>query len=129
MAGRPARRSPPPVQPGLLDPRAILRACGDQPSILEMMRVVFRRCLPPQMSRARAALAEGELAGLQQAAHRLVGTVGAFSTVTADVATMLEDAAESRALESCAALVDRLGSMCDALLDATAQLSIDSLSM
>jgi len=31
--------------------------------------------------------------------------------------------------ESCAALVERLGSMCDALLEATATLSIDSLML
>jgi hypothetical protein len=31
--------------------------------------------------------------------------------------------------ESCAALVERLGTMGDALLDATATLSIDSLSL
>jgi hypothetical protein len=58
-----------------------------------------------------------------------VGTVGAFSTITADVASALEDAAIRQELESCVALVERLASLCDALLDATAMLSIDSLSL
>ena len=117
------------VERGLLDPRAILRACGDQASVLETVRVVFRRSLPDQMSRVRAALADGDLVRLREAAHKLVGTVGTFSTVTADVASALEDAAEGQERASCAALVERLGALCDALLDATATLSIDSLSL
>jgi CheY-like chemotaxis protein len=117
------------VEPGLLDARAILRACGQQAAVLEKLRVVFRRTLPVQLSRVRAALASGDLHELREAAHQLVGTVGAFSTVAAGVASTLEDAAIRQDRESCAALVDRLGSLCDALLDATVTLSIDSLAL
>ena len=81
------------------------------------------------MSRIRAALAAGDLPELREAAHQLVGTVGAFSTITAGVASTLEDAAIRQDRESCAALVDRLGSLCDALLEATVTLSLDSLSL
>jgi len=121
--------SPRGVEPGLLDARAVLRACGGQAAILEKLRVVFRRSLPGQMSRARAALASGNLHDLREAAHQLVGTVGAFSTVTAGIASTLEDAAIREERGSCAALVERLGSLCDALLDATETLSLDSLSL
>jgi CheY-like chemotaxis protein len=124
-----AAPSPRGVEPGLLDARAVLRACGGQAAILEKLRVVFRRSLPGQMSRARAALASGNLHELREAAHQLVGTVGAFSTVTAGIASTLEDAAIREERESCAALVERLGSLCDALLDATETLSLDSLSL
>src|SRR5262249_49587543 len=117
------------VEPGLVDARTILRACGRQAAVFEKLRVVFRRSLPAQMSRVRAALASGDLQELREAAHQLVGTVGAFSTVTAEVASTLEDAAIRQDSESCAALVERLGSLCDALLDATETLSIDSLSL
>jgi PAS domain S-box-containing protein len=117
------------VEPGLLDARAILRACGQQAAVLEKLRVVFRRTLPVQRARVRAALASGDLQELREAAHQLVGTVGAFSTVAAGVASTLEDAAIRQDRESCAALVERLGSLCDALLDATVTLSIDSLSL
>lgn len=61
-----------------------------------------------------------------EAAHQLVATVGAFSTVAAGVASMLEDAAIQEDRESCAALVERLGSLCDARLDAAVTLSLDS---
>ena len=78
-----------------------------------MMRIVFRRSQPAQMSSVRAAQADGDLLRLREAAHRLVGTVGTFSTVTAHVATTLEDAAEQQDRERCATLVERLGSLCD----------------
>jgi CheY-like chemotaxis protein/HPt (histidine-containing phosphotransfer) domain-containing protein len=124
-----AAPSPHAAEAGLLDGRAILRACGRQAAVLEKLRVVFRRTLPTQLARVRAAQARGDLQELREAAHQLVGTVGAFSTVTAGVASTLEDAAIRQDGESCAALVERLGSLCDALLDATMTLSIDSLSL
>ena len=79
------------------------------------------------MSRVRAALAGGDLMRLREAVQGLVGIVGTFSTVAADVARTLEHAAERRDRERCVALVERLGTLGDALLDATAHLSIDSL--
>jgi HPt (histidine-containing phosphotransfer) domain-containing protein len=81
------------------------------------------------MSRIRTALTSGDLQDLREAAHQLVGTVGAFSTITAGVASTLEDAAIREDQESCAALVYRLDSQCKALLEATSTLSIDSLSL
>jgi two-component system, sensor histidine kinase and response regulator len=124
-----ATPAPRAVEPGLLDARAILRACGKQADILEALRVVLRQTLPVQMSRIDAALASGNFQGLREAAHQLVATVGAFSTVTAGIASTLEDAAIREDRRSCAALVKRLGSLCDALLDVTETLSIDSLSL
>ena len=53
-----------------------------------------------------------------------ISTVAAFSTVTAEAASELEDAAEGRQSERCAALVERLETQCGALLDAIAKLSI-----
>jgi signal transduction histidine kinase/DNA-binding response OmpR family regulator len=117
------------LEPGLLDPRAILRAFAGQASVLERLLAVFRQSLPEQMLRIRAALADRDFARLREAAHQLVGTVAAFSTVTADVASTLEDAAVRHELESCTAFVERLGSMCEQVLDATATLSLDSLKL
>jgi two-component system sensor histidine kinase/response regulator len=121
----PAGRAPHHAEPGLIDGGAIVRAFDGQASLFEKMRVVFRQTLPVQLSRIRAALGAGDLALLREAGHQLVGTVGTFSSVTADVASALEDAATREELESCRALVERLDSMCDALLDATATLSLD----
>jgi len=117
------------TEPEILDARAILRASGGQAAILEKLRVVLRRTLPVQMARTRAAQASANFHELREAAHQLVATVGAFSTVTANIASALEDAAIREERGSCAALVDRLGSLCDALIDATEKLTIDSLSL
>ncbi len=122
-------RAPRTIEPGLLDARAILRACGKQASVFEKLRGVFRRTLPVQMARVHAALASGDLEELREAAHQLVGTVGAFSTVTAGVAAALEDAAMRDDSESSDALVARLDSLCDALLDVIATLSLESLAL
>jgi signal transduction histidine kinase/DNA-binding response OmpR family regulator len=125
----PAGQTPSHAEPGLLDTRAILRAFDGQASLLEKLLPLFRQTLPGQMAAIRAALADGDFALLREAAHRLAGTVSAFSTSTADVALTLEDEAVSQEPESCAALVERLGSMCDALLESTATLTIDSLKL
>jgi CheY-like chemotaxis protein/HPt (histidine-containing phosphotransfer) domain-containing protein len=111
----------------LLDPRAILRACDGQAALLEKLVVVLRNGLPIQMARVRTALGQGDFPSLREAAHRLAGTAGEFSTVTADIAMAMEDEAIRQDLEACTALVERLGSMCDALLEETTTLSIDSL--
>lgn len=126
---RHAARAPRSVERGLLDPRAILRACGSDVTILEKLRVAFRRNLPGQLARVRAAQERGDLLELREAVHQIVGTVGVVSTVTADLASTLEDAAIRGDVESCAALVVRLGSLCDALREATLTLSIESLSL
>jgi hypothetical protein len=96
---------------------------------LEKLRIVLRKSVPEHMDRIRAAWADRDLGRLREAAHQLVGTVGAFSTVTADVATTLEDAATGGDLDICAALVERVDRMCAALLDATVTLSLDSLEL
>jgi two-component system, sensor histidine kinase and response regulator len=124
----PVATSPRAVQAPLLDPRAIFLACGGDAGILEKLALVFRQKLPVLVLRVRAALARGDLSDLSEAAHQLVGTVGAFSTLAADAASRLEDAAMQEDRERCAALVEELGSQCDALLEATATLSIDSSS-
>jgi PAS domain S-box-containing protein len=117
------------VDQGLLDARVILRACGGDAELLQKLRLVFRQRLPEHVARIGAALAERNLRQLREAAHKLVGTVGAFSTVTADLAVTLEAAAIGEDLDSCGPLVERLVRMCERLLDATVTLSLDSLAL
>ncbi len=117
------------VESKLLDPRAILRACDGQASLLDKLLVVFRESLPSHLARVRTALGAGDFGSLREAAHGLAGTVGIFSTVTSDIALTLEDEAVGQDLENSAALVERLVSMCDALLAETATLSFDSLKL
>jgi len=125
----PVRGASAQVDSGLLDPRAILRACDGQASLLEKILVVFRESLPNHLARIRSALRAADFVSLGAAAHGLAGTVGLFSTVTADIALTLEDESVRQDLESCTALSERLGSMCDALLEETATLTLDSLKL
>ncbi|HEY3667958.1 MAG TPA: ATP-binding protein, partial [Polyangiaceae bacterium] len=113
----------------LLDPCAILRACDGETSLLAKILVVFRKSLPNQLAVVRAALGTRDFVSLREASHTLAGTVGTFSTVTAEIALTLEDEAVRRDLERCVALAERLTSMCAALLEETAALSIDSLRL
>jgi response regulator RpfG family c-di-GMP phosphodiesterase len=117
------------IDKGLLDARVILRACGGDAGLLEKLRLVFRQRLPEHVAGIRTALAERNLGQLREAAHKLVGTVAPFSTVTADLAVTLEDAAMGEDLDSCAPLVERLERMSQGLLDATVTLSLDSLAL
>jgi two-component system, sensor histidine kinase and response regulator len=125
---------PPTPQPAaagesLLDPRAILRACGGQADVFEQLRVVFRRNLPVLMDEVHAAMRVGDLSAVREGAHQLVGTIGAFSTAAADLASILEDAATAGDRDGCAALVEKLALSCEALLEATATLTLRSLSL
>jgi hypothetical protein len=79
------------------------------------------------MSQIREALRSGNFVCLSEAAHQLVRTVGTTSTVTAEIAATLEEAALRQHPERCVALIARVRAMCDALLIATAKPSYESL--
>ena len=111
----------------LLDATAILRICGGQQTALEQLSAVFRSAVTNQMARVRSAHRTGDLADLSEAAHKLRGTVSAFSSVAGALAASLEDAAVRNEVESCDALVHRLGAMSDELVEATRSLTIDAL--
>jgi two-component system, sensor histidine kinase and response regulator len=112
----------------LLDPKAILRACGGRPAVLDRLCEVFRRSLPDHMAGVRAALFDDDLPGLREAAHKLYGTLAAFSTIAGALALTLEDSAMRGELEGCTELVDRLRSVCSELLEDTRTLTLDGLN-
>jgi two-component system, sensor histidine kinase and response regulator len=119
----------PPRRPRLLDARAILRACAGAGDVLEGLCDVFRRSLPDQLTQIRSLLGVRDFARLADAAHKLCGTLGAFSAIAGAVALVLEDVANSEDLEGCAELVDQLDSMCAELLEDTRDLTIDALAL
>jgi two-component system, sensor histidine kinase and response regulator len=111
----------------LLDARAILRTCGGQAAIFEGLCEVFRQSLPGHLVQIRSALGERDLSRLREGAHRLYGTLGAFSTIAGDVALTLEDAAAGEDEKTCSELVDHLESMCADLIEETRRLTFDAL--
>jgi signal transduction histidine kinase/CheY-like chemotaxis protein len=112
----------------LLDPRAVLRACGGRASTLDKLCEVFRRSLPDHLAHCRSALRDHDLPRLSEAAHMLYGTLAAFSTIAGAVASTLEDSAVRRELESCTALVERLEEMSAELLEDMRALTIEGLN-
>jgi HPt (histidine-containing phosphotransfer) domain-containing protein len=112
----------------LLDPKAILRACGGRASTLDKLCEVFRRSLPDHLGRCRTALRANDLPRLSEAAHMLYGTLGAFSTIAGAVASTLEDSAVRGELGSCTALVERLEDLSAELLEDMRALTIEGIS-
>jgi PAS domain S-box-containing protein len=132
VRGEPAEAPPPtthhsPPTTSLLDPRAVLAACGGNGAILEKICQAFRAGLPDQVRAVREALSAGDAARLQAAAHRLFGMVRAFSSVAGGVVSELEDRGAQGRLDDARPLVERLEVMAEELIRLTDGLSIESL--
>jgi two-component system, sensor histidine kinase and response regulator len=113
--------------PSLLDARVLLAACGRRPAVLEKICQAFRACLPDDLAKAREALRERDAPRLREAAHKLSGMIGAFSTVAAAVASDLEDLAARGQLEEAPALVERLETMAQELMHLTEGLTLETV--
>jgi PAS domain S-box-containing protein len=111
----------------LLDPRTILATCGGDAAILARICQVFRASVPGQIARVRSALSEEDAPRLREAAHLLRGTLSAFSTIAGTTASNLEEEAASGRIDGCGPLVERLESICTALIEQTRDLSIEKL--
>src|SRR5262245_12545990 len=97
--------------PGLLDPRVLLAACAGDAAILEEICQVLRARLPDHLTAVQEALRERDAIRLREAAHKLCGTVAAFSAVVGAVASDLEDHAARGQLEEAGPLLGRLQAM------------------
>jgi CheY-like chemotaxis protein len=120
---RPAFRS----GPGLLDARVVLAACGGDAATLETICQVLRTRLPDQLMAIQDALRARDAVRLREAAHKLCGTVAAFSTVVGAVASDLEDQAAVGQLEEAWPLVERLEAMARDLIEQVDGLSLEAL--
>jgi PAS domain S-box-containing protein len=120
-----ADHSPPPTD--LLDPRAVLAACGGDASILAKITGAFRDRLPDQLKAVEDALDQRDAVRLREAAHKLCGMVAAFSTAAGDVASAVEDYAAENQLEMAVPLVAQLGTMAHELMHTVEGLSLETL--
>jgi two-component system sensor histidine kinase/response regulator len=111
----------------ILDPRTLLATCGGDAIILEKICQVLRAYLPDHLSAVQDALQARDLPRLREAAHRLCGMVSAFSTVTGQMASELEDCAAQGLLDEAHPLVGRLEPMVQELQQAVVGLSLDAL--
>jgi len=111
----------------LLDPKAILAACGGDAAILKKMSIMFQHHIPVHLIAIQDALRDRDAVRLREAAHKLVGMVSVFSTVGGDAVSELEQLAVQGPLEEAGPLVKQLETMVQQLLEQAGNLSIDAL--
>jgi PAS domain S-box-containing protein len=111
----------------LLDPRVILAACGGDAALLGKMCQVLRARLPEHLKAVQGALRAGDAPRLREAAHKLAGTVGTFSTAAGALASGLEDHAAEGRLEEARPLAERLEATGEELLRLAGGLSLEAL--
>jgi PAS domain S-box-containing protein len=112
---------------GLLDPGVLLAACGGDAAILDKICRAFRARLPNHLRAVQDALRDQDASRLREAAHKLSGMVGAFSTVAGGAASELEDRAAEGRLEEAGPLVARLEAMGTELIRQAGGLSLEAL--
>ena len=124
VGGRPPADRP---DPGLLAPHVLLAACGNDAAILERICQTVRAHLPGHLSAIRDALRDDDAVRLREAAHKLAGMAGVFSSEVGGVASQLEDQAAQGQLQDARPLAARLEGLAAELLRLVDGLSIESL--
>ncbi|HEV3261236.1 MAG TPA: PAS domain S-box protein [Gemmataceae bacterium] len=112
---------------GLLDPVAVLTACGGNAEGLRMMCQDFETYAPAQLAEVGDALRVRDAPRLCQAAHKFCALLFAFSTVAGNVASDLEDHAAQGRLEEAQPLAEQLETMTRELLRLADGLSLETL--
>jgi HPt (histidine-containing phosphotransfer) domain-containing protein len=92
----------------LIDPMVLLAACGGDPAMLRKMCRRLQSLIPEDLAAVRDALHDQDALHLREAAHKLYGTLSAFSTVAGDQAADLEDLAARRLLQKALPVVEQL---------------------
>jgi CheY-like chemotaxis protein len=111
----------------LLDPVAVLRACGDDAEGLQKMCQDFQTYAPARLAEVRDALRDRDGPRVRQGAHKFCALLFAFSTVAGNVASELEDRAAEGQLEEAQLLVAQLEGMTRELLRQVGDLSLNAL--
>jgi DNA-binding response OmpR family regulator len=111
----------------LLDPVAVLSACGDDAEALRRICHDFQTYAPARLAEVSAALRDRNAPRLYQTAHKFCALLFAFSTVAGNVVSDLEDHAAGGRLEEAQPLVERLETMTQELLRLVGGLSLESL--
>jgi two-component system sensor histidine kinase/response regulator len=113
----------------LLDPVAILRACGEDAEALRGMCRAFETYLPVRVAEMGDALRAQDALRLREAAHKLCALLFAFSKTAGDAAVDLENQAAQGRLAEAQPLVERLEAMAQELLPLVAGLSLETLRL
>ena len=112
---------------GLIDPMVLLAACGGDPAMLRKMCRRFQTLVPEDQAAVRDALHDQDALRLREAAHKLYGTLSAFSTVAGDQAADLEDLAARGLLQEALPVVEQLDKWATELARLAGGLTIETL--
>jgi CheY-like chemotaxis protein len=112
---------------GLLDPVAVLTACGGDAEALREMCRAFETYLPVRITEVGDALRAQDAPRLREAAHKLCALLFAFSKTAGNAASDLENQAAQSRLAEALPLVDRLEAMAQQLLPLVGGLSLEAL--
>ena len=112
---------------GLIDPMVLLAACGGDPAMLRKMCRRLQTLVPEDLAAVRDALHDQDALRLREAAHKLYGTLSAFSTVAGDQAADLEDLAARGLLQEALPVVEQLDEWATELARLAGGLTIETL--
>jgi CheY-like chemotaxis protein len=112
---------------GLLDPVAVLTACGDDAEALRGMCRALETYLPVRVAEVGDALRAQDAPRLREAAHKLSALLFAFSKTAGNAALDLENQATQGRLDEARPLVERLEAMAQELLPLVGELSLETL--
>ena len=111
----------------LLAPNVLLAACGGDATILENLCRALLAGLPDLITAVRDSLQDGDAVRLREAAHKLCGMIGTFSTQAGQLASDLEDHAAQGQLEQARPLVARLETIAERLPQLLRGLSLETV--
>jgi HPt (histidine-containing phosphotransfer) domain-containing protein len=112
---------------GLIDSMVLLGACGGDPAMLRKMCRRLQSLVPEDLAAVRDALHDQDALRLREAAHKLYGTLAAFSTVAGNQAADLEDLAARTQLADAAPIVEQLETMAHELVKAADGITVEGL--
>ena len=111
----------------LLDPVAVLTACGDDVEGLRRLCQDFQAYAPARPTELGQAMRDLNTRWLSQVAHKFNALLFVFSTVAGNVASDLEDHAAQGQLDEAQPLVERFQAMTRELIRLVGGLSLDTL--
>jgi CheY-like chemotaxis protein len=111
----------------LLDPVALLTACGDDAEGLRRMCDDFQTYAPARLAEVADALRDLNAPRLRQAAHKFCPLLLAFSTVAGNAASDLEDHMAQGQIEEAQQLVEKLKVMTAELMPLVVGLSLETV--
>ncbi|WP_397569925.1 PAS domain S-box protein [Schlesneria sp. T3-172] len=117
-----------PFNVNLIDSAMILSVCGGSQEMLSALVQSFLENCPQQMEQIKREMAAGNLLAVREAAHRLAGTLRAFSRIAGDEAISLEEAAEGGDQKASQVRVHTLAELLEQLKVQVTTLTVEALN-